>query len=97
MKVDKALRDATRRNYEGLKNSRTFLLIFSEKMVDDVIPIIQMGLAVYLDKPILILAPKGSLIPHNLRAMAQAVEEFDPDDPESLETATKWLQSRGLL
>ena len=97
MKIDKALRDATRRNFEGLSGSATFCLLWNEQMVDEVIPIIQMGLAVYLDKPIVILTPKGSAIPANLRAMATAIEEFDPDDRESLNAATERLVRAGKM
>jgi hypothetical protein len=97
MKIDKALRDAVRRNFEGLSNSKTFCLLFNEKMLDEVLPIVQMGLAVYLDKPIVILAPKGVVIPGNLRAMATAIEEFDPNDRGSLEAATERLVRNGKM
>lgn len=72
-------------------------MLFNEQMVDDVIPIIQMGLAVYLDKPIIILAPKGALIPGNLRAMATAVEEFDPADETTMNAAVERLMRNGKM
>lgn len=97
MKIDQKLRDATRRNFEGLSGARTFCLLWNEKMVEEVIPIIQMGLAVYLDKPIVILAPTGSVIPANLRAMATAIEEFDPKDRASLDAATMRLVQKGKM
>jgi len=97
VKIDRALREATRRNYEGLSGARTFCLLWNDKMVDEVIPIIQMGLAVYLDKPIVILAPSGSVIPANLRAMATAIEAFDPADPGSLDAATERLVRSGKM
>jgi len=99
MKVTKALRDVTRRNFEGLRDSKTFCLIFNEKIIDEVLPLIQMGLAVYLDKPIVILAPKGTLIPGNLRAMATAIEEFDHDDDtgQSINAAVERLVQNGKM
>jgi hypothetical protein len=97
VKIDQALRDAVRRNYEGLSGSRTFCLLFNEKMIDEVLPILQMGLAVYLDKPIVILAPKGVLIPGNLRAMATAIEEFDPKDEATLHAAVDRLHRQGKM
>ena len=97
MKITKELREATRRNFEGLSHSKTFCVIFNEQMVDEVLPIIQMGLAVYLDKPVVILAPKGSLIPANLRAMATAIEEFDPSDLTTLDAATRRLHATGKM
>jgi len=97
MRVTQELREAVRRNYEGLSGSRTFCLIFNEKMLEEVIPVIQMGLAVYLDKPIVILTPKGVMLPGNLRAMATAVEEFDPDDKNSIEAAVERLARNGKI
>jgi len=97
MKVDKQLRDATRRNFELISGSKTFCLLFNDKMIEEVIPVIQMGLAVYLDKPIVILAPKGSVMPGNLRAMATAVEEYDPDEPATLEAAVQRLARNGKM
>jgi len=97
VKIDKALREATRRTFEGLSGSRGFCLLWNERMVDEVIPIIQLGLAVYLDKPILVLMPTGSVLPANVRAMATGIEEYDPDDPVSLQAATERLVRKGLM
>jgi hypothetical protein len=99
MKITKQLREATRRNFEGLSDSKTFCLIFNDKMIEEVLPIIQMGLAVYLDKPIVILAPRGALIPGNLRAMATAIEEFDHDDAsgQSINAAVERLVRNGKM
>ncbi len=97
MKTDKALKEAARRNFEMISGSKTFCVLFNEKMLDEVIPLMQMGLAVYLDKPIVILAPKGSLIPQNLRAMAVGIAEFDPNDEKSLEAAAQRLIDAGKM
>lgn len=98
MKVDKTVRDAVQRNYELLSGTKTFCVLFNEKMLTEVIPVIQMGLAVYLDKPIVLLVPKGVTIPTNLRAMATAVEEFDPADPEgTLNQAVERLVRNGQM
>jgi hypothetical protein len=97
VKITKALRDAARRNYEGLSGSRTFCLLWNEQMVDEVIPLLQMGLAVYLDKPIVVLLPKGRVLTGNVRAMATAIEEYDPDDPASLDAAVERLLRNGKM
>ncbi len=98
MKIDKQLRDAVRRNYEGLSDSKTFCLLWNEKMLDEVIPILQMGLAVYLDKPIVVLFPKGQgALPANIRAMATAIEEYDPAGPASLNAAVARLVLNGKM
>ncbi len=97
MKINKALRDLTRRNYEALSGSTTFCVLFNEQMITEVLPLIQMGLAVYLDKPIVLLAPKGSVIPANLRAMATAIEEFDPENRDSFDAAVERLVQTGKM
>lgn len=97
MKINKRLRDATQRNYEALSGSTVFCCLFNDKMVKEVLPLIQMGLAVYLDKPIILLVPKGSTVPGNLRAMATAVEEFDPADESTLNAAVERLVQNGKM
>jgi hypothetical protein len=95
--IDKALRDAIHRNFKGLSGSQTFCLLWNDKMVDEVIPIIQMGLAVFLDKPIVVLMPKGATLSANVRAMATAIEEFDPDNEASMNAAVERLVRSGKM
>ena len=97
MKITKELRDAAKRNFEGISGSKTFCLLWNEQMVKEVVPLIQMGLAVYLDKPIVVLMPKGSVLSANVRAMATAVKEYDPDNPPSLEAAVEELIRTGKM
>jgi hypothetical protein len=91
MPIDEKLRAAAQRNFEQISKSDTFCVLFNEKMVEDVIPLIQMGLAMYLDKPILLLVPRGATVPINLSRIAGGIEEFDPESPESLEVASRRL------
>lgn len=79
----------------GLPESSIFLQLFNEKFRSDPLSepaaVIQLGLAVLLDKPILLLVPKGARLPANLRRLATAIEEFDPTDNGSIFEATKRL------
>jgi hypothetical protein len=97
MVINQKLCDAVRRNYEAVSGSTTFCCLFNDRMVDEVIPMIQMGLAVYLDKPIVLLVPKGRTVPGNLRAMATAIEEFDPADERTLNAAVERLVRNGKM
>jgi hypothetical protein len=83
------MRRAARRNAEAMKNSAIFLVIFNEDMIREVIPLIQMGLAVYLDKPVYILCPESRVlqIPENLRRMSQKLEIFPDDNMEEMQAA----------
>ena len=86
--ADAALKRAAQRNFDKIRDSHVFCVLFNESMVEKVVPLLQMGLAVYLDKPICLLVPRGATVPINLRRMATAIEEFDPTDLGSLEAAS---------
>lgn len=99
--IDEHLRQAAKRNAEMIGGSAVFLALFNESMVEEVIPLIQMGLAVYLDKPIVLLVPNGVRIPRNLRRMARRIEYFERSvDPTSIQEATErlmqWMQKKNL-
>jgi len=88
---DKRLKAIAKESFDRIGDSSIFLLLFNEKMVEEVIPLIQMGLAVYLDKPIAILMPKGARMSMNLQRLGVATEEFDPEDTASIEAASMRL------
>jgi hypothetical protein len=82
-----------RRATRGQKESTVFLSLWSEKMFRDPldephIPM-QLGLAMLLDKPIIVVAPEGAYIPVNVLRAARAVKYFNPDDEDSLHEATQ--------
>ncbi len=85
------LKRIARENFTAIGQSDVFCVLFNESMVQEVIPLLQMGLAVYLDKPMKVLVEKGVQVPINLRAMATGIEEYDPDDPASLKAAQERL------
>lgn len=94
--IDERLIHAARRNAEKIANSDFFLVLFNDKMLEDPTPLLQMGLAVYMDKPIYLLVPQDTPIPENLRRMARKIEYYwaNPDDMSSIENATSKLIKR---
>lgn len=88
------LREIAKRNFEMISKSACFWTIFSDKMVDEVVPVIQLGLAILLDKPIMLLAPKGVRVPEHLQRLAIAIEEFERGDAESLKQASLRLAAK---
>lgn len=95
---DEKLREAVRENLDKISGSDMFLVLFNESMADEVIPLIQMGVAVYLDKPIYLLVPESCVlkIPQNLRAMAQRIEVYPDGDIDGIQAATtKLLLEKG--
>ncbi|QGJ92741.1 deoxycytidylate deaminase [Microbacterium phage Megan] len=44
---------------------------------------VEMGLALMMDKPIIVAVSPGALVPAKLLSIADAVVEFDPSQPEA--------------
>lgn len=86
------LKSWTQRVTRGQKESALFMNLWSDVMADDPssepVPVMQLGYAMLLDKPIVIVAPHGSRIPANVQRVARAIEFFDHGDTESLRAAT---------
>lgn len=84
--------EAATRCTKGQRESAVFLSLWSESVLDN--PgrewqmILQFGYAVLLDKPIVVIAPRGARISANVRRVAHAVEFYEPDDQESMRAAT---------
>jgi hypothetical protein len=86
---------------KGQRDSAVFMSLWSdtmrEKPWDDPVPVMQLGYAMLLDKPIVIVAPLGSRIPENVQRAARAVEFYHRDDMDSMHAATlRALAAAGL-
>ena len=84
-------RKAVERNLPRMEQSAVFLAIFDGHYAENAICILQLGLAILLDKPIYMLVPKGTKVPEKLRRAADGIEEYHPDD---LGIATRRLMER---
>jgi hypothetical protein len=75
----------------GQRDAAMFMSLWSDAMLDpakEPIPVFQLGYAMILDKPIVIVAPHGARVPENVIRAALAVEYYDEGDDESLHAAT---------
>jgi len=79
----------------GVSESAAFCNIWNEKMrtdpLADPMPLLQLGYAMFLDKPIVILLPQGAELPEHLARAADRIIAFDPDIPGGLEHAAAEL------
>lgn len=89
MNDDDLLMDAMKRNLEGIGGSDIFTSLWTGKT--DPIFFMQMGIAMYLDKPIYLLVVRGTKIPENLRKVARRMIYVDPNDEKSMQQATEEL------
>lgn len=95
------LKDWTRQVTRGQRESAVFLDLWSDVMADDPsaqpVPVMQLGYAMLLDKPIVIVAPHGSRIPDNVKRVARTIEFYDRGNDASLHAATiRAMKAAGL-
>lgn len=76
---------AAQENYDKINDSSVFLTLFHHDMVKDTIPCLQLGLAMMLDKPILIVCPEEREIPENLKKVAIGIYQGELNTPEFME------------
>ena len=81
---DEALQHVTREHAKTIASAEWFVVSYDEDVIEQPIPLVCMGLAVYLDKPIVVVVPIGMKIPMNLRRLALRIVEYDPADPSTI-------------
>ena len=99
---DAELEKWARKATVGVRESATFMSLWNEKMMTDPLSdpqvIVQIGLAMLLDKPIIIVAPQGARIPENVKRVARSLKYYVPGDMPGLEAATRAaLQEAGIF
>ena len=85
------LRKIAKGSGKKIEQSSIFLSIFTENYENDPVPALQLGLAMIMDKPIVLVVPEGVIVPENIKKVAQAIEYFDRDDKASMGKATRRL------
>lgn len=62
---------------EKIQSSSSFLALYSAEWKEDPVPLLQLAIAIILDKPIILLAIQGVPIPENLKKLAVITEKAD--------------------
>jgi hypothetical protein len=85
-KFSEEFKQSVREVADKISDSAAFLCLFNEHMIEEIHPLIQMGLAVYMDKPIYLVMPEVRLpfVPENLRKLAKGIETYDDTLPQDL-------------
>lgn len=73
---------------DKLTEADTFVAMISS-VVDDPLMLMQIGMAVTMDKPIRLVVAKGVPLPPALSKMAEMIEIVDWDKPDEIEAAMK--------
>lgn len=74
---------------EELKKSKVYMAIVTENFLKDPVTALQLGFAIFLDKPIFLLAVKDVMIPKNLIKIATCVERINSDNSEEMKRASE--------
>jgi len=94
MKMDPDTQRIVKASIEGIKNSALFLHIHNAGIENEPIPCFQFGYAILADKPIALLVPRGTELSTKMLRVADAIEQFDPENPDSINQATQRLLKR---
>lgn len=86
--LDRELRRLRRK----LEKSSVFLGLITENFMRDPQCLMQLGMAVVLDKPIVMIVLPGTVVPENLKRLARIIEEVQ--SPEDVEPAMARLIAR---
>ena len=57
-------------------------------MVKEPLPLLQLGMAIMLDKPIVLLVRRGAKVPNHLKKIAMSIEYIKDDSQKEIERAT---------
>lgn len=73
------------RSVDGVADSSTFVAIFTKNYVKDAKAILQLGIAVVMNKPIFLIVPKSfePQVCDNVKRLARAIEYVDDFDSET--------------
>src|SRR5687767_2186350 len=85
------LRHYTEKIGKKMGQSAVCMTIFTDAYQKDPMALIQFGLAMMMDKPIYLLVPHGTEIPTKVRAIADRISYYDPNDKETALNADKEL------
>jgi hypothetical protein len=86
------LNDCISRNGKNLEKSSVFTAIFTESYLKSPECALQVGLAMMMDKPIILIADKNTRIPSNLIKVAKLIEKVDMSSQDELKRASESIQ-----
>lgn len=92
MKIDAATKKWLKANVDAnapaMESSTAFVSIFTKDYYKDPSCALQIGLAVLMDKPIIIIADERETVPLHLVKIARVIERINIDDPKAMQRAS---------
>lgn len=84
--INDAYKPAMDDTVEKIRATDTFVAMCNGTF-DDPLMLMQMGVAIFLDKPIMLVVNRDTPVPENLKKVAQKIEYADWSDPEDMRGA----------
>lgn len=88
-KTNEWLVASIKRNLKPMADSTMFVQLFSGGVEEDPNAVLQLGMAMMLDKPIALVVLDGVKVPKNIEKVAIAIERVSRDDPEMARKASE--------
>jgi hypothetical protein len=88
------LGEAAERSAEKIADSAVFMGLFSKDYRESSLCLLQLGIAIMLDKPILMVVPPDVEVPENLRKLAAGLCVIDIRASGSSEVVADWLKKK---
>jgi hypothetical protein len=85
--MDKWLKESVELNAPKMEASAMFVGLATKNYMKDPLCALQLGLAILMDKPIVIIADKGEKIPEALVKIAKVIERVNMEDQADIKRA----------
>jgi hypothetical protein len=90
------VRHAVSRTFDKVNGSHVFLALFTAAYQRSPAALMQLGMAVVLDKPLLLLVDGDTKIPENVRRLARAIEVYTSLDDMAFATERLLAKAKEL-
>lgn len=86
------LRESAARNAKMIDQSRIFMSLFTKGYEKEPVPLMQIALAILMDKPIGLVVFKGAVVPEHLKKIAFYIEYIEMDEQATKDATERLLK-----
>jgi hypothetical protein len=90
--LEQWLKESMERNHQPMKDSAVFASILSGDLTKEPLCALQLGLAILMDKPIILIVDHAVKLPKHLVKIAEVIERVDIKDPSAIDRASKSIR-----
>jgi hypothetical protein len=97
MDNDDWMKKVVERNGQALQESAVYLSMFTKNFMKDPKCMLELGMAIMMDKPICLLVFDGVKLPDNLKRVATKIEYVNKNDMDGVKDATQKIMTEMAL